>query len=44
MQWHFEVQLHFYAVYSRPVKNIANFFAVSEFFFMEKYNKIAHVK
>ena len=30
LQWQFEVQSNFYAVYSRPIVNITNFFAVCE--------------
>ena len=38
LQWHFEVQSNSYAVYSRPVENIANCFVVCELknFFIEK--------
>ena len=41
LQWHFEVQSNHYVVYSRPIENIANFFAVCELekFYVEKYKK-----
>ena len=41
LQWHFEAQLNYYAVYSKPVEKIANSFAVCKLknFCIEKYKK-----